>query len=283
MSTEKPKRLPLTLQVVRNLYALSGNRCAAEGCQQPLVKADGTLVGEIAHIRAAMPDGPRFDASMTNEARRDQSNLMIFCRNHHKIVDSRESEWTVEALTQLKDKHERIYSSALDHLRSQVSDITEGQTYTLPTNLGRLGEGWVNLSDEELEQSISDLEDLAQRLGRLAPGPRSLLAVMVNAAGPPAWGRGLVDLAIRVAELESIVSRPHELRDNYIILREKGFADVEPEAEGGALFEIFCPGTLRDLGWHFFQELNEIGDSDLTRRVINDLDFRALSSEADPN
>ena len=143
MSTEKPKRLPLTLQVVRNLYALSGNRCAAEGCQQPLVKADGTLVGEIAHSRAAMPDGPRFEASMTNEARRDQSNLMIICRNHHKIVDSRESEWTVEALTQLKDKHERIYSSALDHLRSQVSDITEGQTYTLPTNLGRLGEGWV--------------------------------------------------------------------------------------------------------------------------------------------
>ena len=32
-----------------------------------------------------------------------------------------------------------------------------------------------------------------------------------------------------------------------------------------------------------FRELNEIGDPDLTRRVINDLDFRALSSEADPN
>ena len=47
------------------------------------------------------------------------------------------------------------------------------------------------------------------------------------------------------------MSRPHELRDNYIILSEKGFADVEPEAEGGALFQILCPGTLRDLGWHF--------------------------------
>ncbi|WP_434967405.1 hypothetical protein [Janibacter indicus] len=89
MPAEEPKRLPLTSSVVRNLYALSGNRCPWEGCEQVLVESDGTLVGEVAHIRAAKPDGARFDPSMTNEGRRDQSNLMIFCRNHHKMVDSR--------------------------------------------------------------------------------------------------------------------------------------------------------------------------------------------------
>jgi hypothetical protein len=44
---------------------------------------DGILVGEIAHIEAAMPDGPRFRKEMTNEERRAFANLLLLCGVHH--------------------------------------------------------------------------------------------------------------------------------------------------------------------------------------------------------
>lgn len=51
---EEPKRLAPTTDVTRDLYLRSGNRCAYPDCNQPLMRSDGVLVGEIAHIEAAM-------------------------------------------------------------------------------------------------------------------------------------------------------------------------------------------------------------------------------------
>jgi hypothetical protein len=68
----------ITLNTIKKLYALSGNKCANPDCQRELVK-DGTQLGEIAHICAASPNGPRYDASMTDDERRDYANLILLC------------------------------------------------------------------------------------------------------------------------------------------------------------------------------------------------------------
>lgn len=60
-SFEAPKRLRPTAETARKLYLLSGNCCAYDGCSQPLMTPDGVLVGEIAHIEAAMPGGAVFE------------------------------------------------------------------------------------------------------------------------------------------------------------------------------------------------------------------------------
>ena len=43
---------------------------------------------QIAHIRDAMP-GNRYDPAMTNDERRAFQNLILLCKPHHELVDSR--------------------------------------------------------------------------------------------------------------------------------------------------------------------------------------------------
>lgn len=90
---------------VKRLFALSGNRCAFPKCQTAI--AEGTsLVGEICHIKADKPDGPRYDPAQTDEERQSFDNLILMCANHHKVVDDDEESYSVERLRKLKAEHE---------------------------------------------------------------------------------------------------------------------------------------------------------------------------------
>ena len=77
------------------------------------MRADGVLVGEVAHIQAANETGPRFNANMTNDERRAQTNLMIMCAHCHTIIDGDTVTWTVDKLEALKASHEAIYTGAV--------------------------------------------------------------------------------------------------------------------------------------------------------------------------
>lgn len=90
---------------VKRLFALSGNRCAFPKCQTAI--AEGTsLVGEICHIKADKPDGPRYDPAQTDGERQSFDNLILMCANHHKVVDDDEESYSVERLRKLKAEHE---------------------------------------------------------------------------------------------------------------------------------------------------------------------------------
>ena len=67
---------------------------------------DPTLVGENCHIVAEKDDGPRANRAMPIEQRNSYGNLILLCRNHHKVVDAQEFEYTVERLHQMKAEHE---------------------------------------------------------------------------------------------------------------------------------------------------------------------------------
>ncbi|RWC95815.1 MAG: HNH endonuclease [Mesorhizobium sp.] len=96
-------------KAIRRLFAMSGNSCAFLGCPSPLVEVNGTLTGEICHIRAQSPGGPRFDASQTQEARHAYENLILLCRRHHRIVDEEPELYSVDALEELKAIGERQF------------------------------------------------------------------------------------------------------------------------------------------------------------------------------
>lgn len=83
---------------VRRLFAVSGNCCSYPDCTSSLIADDGAVLGEICHIRARNEGGARFDASLTKAERHSFENLMLLCRNHHRIVDTRDAEHTVEML-----------------------------------------------------------------------------------------------------------------------------------------------------------------------------------------
>lgn len=94
---------------VRQLFALSMNRCAFRGCPTPIVMTEsGTIVGDVCHIRAQSINGPRYDQDQSDEERHGFENLVLMCRVHHKVIDAPENldTYTVEALLEIKHAHE---------------------------------------------------------------------------------------------------------------------------------------------------------------------------------
>jgi hypothetical protein len=93
------------LKVKQALFALSGNRCAFPECDAAMFR-DDTIVGDICHIQAQSPGGPRYVDGLSREELHGMKNLMLLCKLHHKIVDEHPDQYTSEQLRELKYKHE---------------------------------------------------------------------------------------------------------------------------------------------------------------------------------
>ncbi|MBD2540597.1 HNH endonuclease [Coleofasciculus sp. FACHB-SPT36] len=109
---------------VKILWGRSGNRCAFPGCKIELTpdSAESSL-GEMAHIVAESPNGPRGDSYLTCEERDEYSNLILLCPTHHTLIDSNPEEWTVDKLKQIKREHENWVSTQLAQNRIFVERI----------------------------------------------------------------------------------------------------------------------------------------------------------------
>jgi hypothetical protein len=111
-SSEVPRRLPPSTDTIRQLYLHSGNQCAYPGCSHPIILPDGTYVGELCHISAAEKGGERFDASLTNEQRRQPENLLLLCHDHHTVTNNVD-EYPTERLRTIKEQHESKFKNGL--------------------------------------------------------------------------------------------------------------------------------------------------------------------------
>lgn len=67
---------------------------------------NNSVIGEECHIAARNAKGPRGSSSLPFEKRDELDNLILLCRNHHKIVDDRPDLYTVNVLKDLKATHE---------------------------------------------------------------------------------------------------------------------------------------------------------------------------------
>jgi hypothetical protein len=64
-------------------------------------------IGEVAHIRAAAPDGPRFDPNMTSDQRKDAANAIYLCANCATMIDKNGgADYPAEVLHEWKEEHE---------------------------------------------------------------------------------------------------------------------------------------------------------------------------------
>lgn len=109
-----PLRAPRE-KTVRELFAMSMNRCAFPGCDVAMADpATKTIVGEICHINAASEGGPRYDPTQGDNERHAHGNLILMCSMHHKIIDAIENlrEFSAEHLRALTRKHEQNAAAA---------------------------------------------------------------------------------------------------------------------------------------------------------------------------
>ncbi|MFW9257403.1 HNH endonuclease [Nostoc sp. CALU 546] len=107
---------------VKTLWGRSGNRCAFCKIELTPIGSKSTL-GEMAHIVAKSPKGPRGQSNLTSEQRDECSNLILLCPTHHTLIDSNPEEWKVEKLKQIKAEHENWVSSQLENGRIYINKI----------------------------------------------------------------------------------------------------------------------------------------------------------------
>jgi hypothetical protein len=101
-------RSPVSITIVKALFAASPNVCAYTGCDEKLTDpAWKEANAEIAHICGERPGAPRFDPAMLVDERNFYDNLMLLCPKHHKLIDRLDPDrHTVEVLREMKAKSE---------------------------------------------------------------------------------------------------------------------------------------------------------------------------------
>lgn len=164
---------------VKRLYAVSRNHCAFPRCTTPLVH-EGTLTGEICHIRGQRPGAARFEASQTEDDRHAYDNLIVLCPVHHAVVDADEVAYTVERLAAMKREHESARSPIAepsDDLAALLSISVDSVVSYAQT--GGITAGIVNIVGSERSAAQSRTEHVRIQLdGLLRENPFRNVEVM---------------------------------------------------------------------------------------------------------
>lgn len=120
--------------IIKRLFGLSNNQCYFPKCNTNLIdKKSGVVLGEICHIKAQSPGGPRYDVKQTDEERNSFENLLLLCPTHHTVIDSDEEAYTVERLNKMKENHEAKSTGNEDIPDDMVEKLITNNVYKIST------------------------------------------------------------------------------------------------------------------------------------------------------
>src|ERR1700732_4057248 len=97
--------MPPSEKVTRVIWIKCGGRCSI--CREILCIAGALpelshLIGDVGHIVAEEENGPRGHSPLALEQRNAESNLLLLCKPHHKLIDDDPVTYTTEKLTRAK-------------------------------------------------------------------------------------------------------------------------------------------------------------------------------------
>lgn len=107
-------------------------RCATSGPHSD--PASAVNIGVAAHISAASPGGPRYDAGLSSAARKHISNGIWLCQNCAKFVDNDVASFPSDKIREWKERAEQYAKSLIEQ---------------------KLSAGWANALPYELKPLIS--------------------------------------------------------------------------------------------------------------------------------
>jgi hypothetical protein len=187
-------------------------RCSNPECRRPTLGAnaaqDGTIIiGVAAHIYAASPGGPRYNAAQTSEARRNKENGLWLCQNCGRLVDADPNRFTVEEMAKWKhDAQARAFRELVAPDAARAEEAT------------RVGAA-IAVDDRPVDSAFdivfervhaSAIMDLAtHKRGPLWSGAAVELTLRIDGdSAAPSFSIGKVPLAIEVAPDVTIVASP---------------------------------------------------------------------------
>lgn len=93
---------------IKKLWGLAAGICSYPGCDTDCIpfinEDDPTIIGEMAHIIAKKPNGPR---GIEDGGDDTYENLILLCPTHHRLIDkAKKGTFTEEMLIQWKYEHE---------------------------------------------------------------------------------------------------------------------------------------------------------------------------------
>lgn len=269
MSKEDVERLPIKQSVLKKLFAYSGNLCAMPNCENALVTKKGTMIGKIAHIHAAKPGGARFDKSMTDENRRDISNLFIVCGNCHDEIDDKDNEadFPPELLRKIKAEHEEIFLKAEEKFVSRYSDSTRSVEPRFPSSLHALADAFKVPELADAEDEIAGVRAFIEKLVE-TPFPERDFALQL--------AQRMYRKNVEELPAEDVVSAfnmtPNDLKEAMRVLEHHGLADIDDKWGDGRYVVEFWPRDPDGNPWFELIQFCEIKEID-PKETIRDLDF----------
>jgi len=160
----------------RKLFVRSGNRCAFPACRRVLTAEESppdrlVVLGEMAHMVAEQPNGPRGSTPLSLSERNRAENLILLCNTHHQLIDSQPQTYTVERLLGMKEAHEQWVEKALGGkepnatVRPPLSaDVVHSTLLPVEQMPKYIYGGPCELSEREVQAKIGPL-----RHGEMAP------------------------------------------------------------------------------------------------------------------
>ena len=142
----------VSVQTQLKLWIRTGGRCSFRGCNKNLQRDGLTLqetnLANIAHIVAASLDGPRGNDLMPLKERAEIQNLMLVCRDHHKLIDSNETRdrYPKKLLLEMKNEHE----ARIGYLTSLVNNK---KSFLVKCKANILGE-IIQVSEHDIHAAI---------------------------------------------------------------------------------------------------------------------------------
>lgn len=111
---------------LKKLWGLAAGRCSFPKCGKdciPFLDGDSpTIIGEMAHIIAKKPDGPR---GLPSGGEDKYENLILLCPTHHTTIDKApEGVYSVEMIKGWKQQHEEKINNYMQTIRySTINEV----------------------------------------------------------------------------------------------------------------------------------------------------------------
>lgn len=208
------------------LWAKAAGRCAMQDCRKPLiaeasddVASKNVLIGENCHIVAESEGGPRGASKLTSEDRDRYPNLILLCRNHHRIIDQDPSAWPIELLHQIKADHEIWVETQLTLCNQSRADRLYSELVNAATS-NLLLASWDAVSDHAVRGLL--LSEFVEGAGRFG----ELIFRTVWPGDKPELENVLQNLAARVnAYVKHFLSLAY-LRGDHVWVEDKSWKKV---------------------------------------------------------